>query len=344
MTDDHVRKISIEELLDSATREANRGKMLYDTFSLRSWSLFHYLYSNQAGKEKMTDYLNRLNRGESELDAARAAFGDLAALDQALGEYVKRPIPAWRIARAQLSFAPIVIRELDKAEAAALEVRMQSDRGLEPEDTQRVADIAQEASELATKYPDSPDVLGALAKAQYDAGNDAAAITAADQALAINPNHMNALIQKGVALARIATASKSAEDWAKVRTHFVAVNKLEPEHPIPLLYFYLSYAGQGMEPTQNSIDGLEWALELAPYDSKLRLATAQAQMNQKRYQDAIQTLSIMAFNPRDTDAEEARTLLDTARNSLTTEEGIGAGGVTEGTVENATPAPEAARD
>jgi tetratricopeptide (TPR) repeat protein len=310
-----VRQISIEELLDSATYAAHRSKTRYDNFYVRSWSLFHYLYSNQAGKDKMVDYLDRLNRGESELDSARAAFGDLAKLDRELERYLRNRIPSWRVFSEQLSFAPIAIRELNPAEVASLAVRMQSDRGIEPDEPEKAEEIAQEARELAANYPDEPEVLAALAEAEYDAENDEAAIAAADQALALNPTHMNALIQKGLALTRIASATKDAEAWAAVRSHFLAVNKIEPEHPIPLLYYFLSYPGQGMEPTQNAIDGLELALQLAPYDPQLRLITAQVQMNQKRYREAIQTLSVLALNPH-YEEDDALALLRAARKAL----------------------------
>ncbi|MDR0781018.1 MAG: DUF1570 domain-containing protein [Pseudomonadales bacterium] len=310
-----ARQISIEELLDSkiyASRKNNR----YDNFFARSWSLFHYFFSNQEGRKKIADYLNRLNRGESELDSARAEFGDLAVLDRELGQYLKRPIPARRIPSEQISLAPITVRELDAAEAASIDVRMQSDHGIKPEETQKAAAVAQEARQLAAQYPGAASVLGALAKAEYDAGNDEAAIAAADQALAITPNHMNALIQKGAALARIATATKAPEDWARVRTHFVAVNNIEPEHPLPFLYFYLSFTEQGMEPTQNALEGLESALQVAPYDAKLRMTTAQAEMNQKRYQDAIHTLSILAFNSGNENAPAAHSMLEAAKQAL----------------------------
>ncbi|MDR0780750.1 MAG: hypothetical protein LBF16_08660 [Pseudomonadales bacterium] len=311
-----IRQIGIEELLDSATHAAQRRKSFYDNFYVRSWSLFHYLYSDEAGKGKMVDYLNRLNRGENELDAARAAFGDLAALDQTLGRYLRGQILSWRIPSTALSFAPIAIRELNPAEAASLAVRMQSKRGVDPNETAKAAAIAQEARELAVKYPNEPEVLAALAEAESDAGNDAAAIAAADKALALNPTHINALIQKGYALTRSANASGNAEDWAKVRTHFLNVNKIEADHPIPLIYFYLSYVNQGMAPTQNAIDGLEWALQLAPYDASLRLTTARAQMAQRHYQQAIQTLSVLAFNPHNDGDNPALALLETAKQAL----------------------------
>jgi tetratricopeptide (TPR) repeat protein len=315
-----VRQIRIEELLNTATYAERRGKTRYDNFYVRAWSLFHYLYSSNAGKTKMADYLNRLNNGESELDAARAAFGDLDELDQELRKYLRNRISAWQIPSDALAFAPITIRELNRAEGESLAVRMQSKRGVSPE---KAAQVVLEARELAVKYPDEPEVQAALAEAEYDAENDEAAIAAADKALAGNPNHINALLQKGYALARIAseTSASDPEGWTRVRKHFLSINKIEADHPVPLLYYYLSFINQGMEPTQNAIDGLEWALQLAPADPNLRMITAQAEMNQKYYAQAIKTLSVLAFNSHNEGENPALSLLEEAKKALAEQSG-----------------------
>ncbi|MDR0781019.1 MAG: hypothetical protein LBF16_10055 [Pseudomonadales bacterium] len=316
-----IRQVSIDELLDSETHASRESNGRYDNFSVRSWSLFHYLYSSQDHRLKMVDYLERLNRGESEIDSARTAFGDLAVLNRELERYLTRPIQARLISSEQLNVAPIAIRELNPAEAAVLTVRMQFASGIKSNETEKVAEVAREARNLAAKYPDEPEVQAVLAEAEYTAGNDDAAIAAADQALAFNPNHMTALIQKGYALTRIATKTKAPAAWAMARSHFVAINKIEPDNPIPLLYYYRSFIDQGEIPTSIAIDGLEWALQLAPYDSTLRLMTAQGQIDQKRYQEAIQTLSVLAFNPRDSDKGTAMALLETAKKQFAEEAG-----------------------
>ena len=73
---------------------------------------------------------------------------------------------------------------------------------------------------------------------------------------------------------RVATETKSAEAWLAARKHFVSVNQIENDHPIPLIYYYLSFVGQDKEPSKAALDGLEWALELAPYDDRVRMMVA----------------------------------------------------------------------
>lgn len=308
--------VSIEELLDTAAYAARKSDN-YNNFYGRAWLLFHYIYMDQGRRQTMVDYLNRLNTGESELAAATAAFGDLQELDKALNRYQRQSwLPYIPVPPEVAKIGPVNIREMGEAEAASMAVRVRSKRGV---DQEQAAKVVLSAREVAEQYPNDAEVLAALAEAEYDSGRDVAAIAAADRALAINPSHINALIQKGYALARTAKESTNPVDgWALARKHFVSINKIEADHPIPLLYYYLSFAGQGAAPSENAIRGLEWALELAPYDANLRMMTAQQQMIEQRYADAIDTLGPMAHNPHLGTDNPALALLETAKKELAT--------------------------
>jgi tetratricopeptide (TPR) repeat protein len=308
-----ARDVSIERLLDSKLYEANKSKG-YDNFYGRSWLLFHYLFVDAERRAKILDYLNRLNRGEAELAAATAAFGDLKALDKALDSYSRqRKWTYFRIPPDRLTVGPISVRTLREGEAASLPVRIRSKRGV---DKEAAAEVVLEAREVARQYPDEPAAQAALAEAEFDAGDDEAAIRAADKALAKEPGNMTALIQKGYALARIARETRSEEAWKAARRHFVSVNKMENNHPIPLIYYYLSFVQQDQEPNQPALDGLEWALELAPYDDSLRMMVASRQMHDKHFADAIRTISPLAYNPHAGPDNPAIELLEKARTEL----------------------------
>ncbi len=197
-----------------------------------------------------------------------------------------------------------------------MDVRVQSRSGVNAEEA---AQVVVEARELATTYPDEPEVQAALAEAEFDAGNDEAAIVAADRALAGNPSHINALLQKGYALTRIAAEGANPDAWKTARSHFVAMNSVEADHPVPLLYFYLSFTRQGLEPSKNAVAGLEWALQLAPYDANLRMTAAQQQMKDKRYAVAIQTLGPLAYSAHVNGENTALALLEIAKRELAVE-------------------------
>jgi tetratricopeptide (TPR) repeat protein len=302
--------VSIERLLDSKLYAAKKSKE-YDNFYGRAWLLFHYLFTDDGRRQQIVDYLNRLNRGEAELAAATAAFGDLKALDKALDAYLRqRKMLYLRITADRLTVGPITVRKLGNGEAASIPVRIRSKRGV---DEKSAAEVVLEAREVALKFPEEPAVQAALSEAEYDAGDDEAAIRAADKALAADAHNMTALIQKGYALTRIATKTKTADAWRAARKHFVSVNQIENDHPIPLIYYYLSFVQQGKDPTKAALDGLEWALELAPYDPNVRMMLASQQMRDKRFAEAIRTISPLAYSPHADAENPAMTLLEKAR-------------------------------
>jgi len=305
--------VSIEQLLDTKLYFAHKSKS-YDNFYGRSWLLFHYLFTDPERRKQLVDYLNRLNGGEAELAAATAALGDLKALDKALDKYVQQR--KWlyiKVPPDLLKVGQITVRTLSEGEAASMPIRIQSKRGVNEKEA---AEVVLEARALAQKYPAEPAVLAALAEAEYDVDDDEAAIAAADKALAVAPGNMTALIQKGYALTRIARETKTDAAWQAARRHFVSVNKIENDHPIPLIYYYRSFLEQGKEPTKAALDGLEWALELAPYDGGVRMMVATRQMQEKRYANAIRTVSPLAHNPHASADNPAIALLTRAREEL----------------------------
>jgi cytochrome c-type biogenesis protein CcmH/NrfG len=311
----HASQVSIGELLDTESYAGRKSRM-YDNFYARSWLLFHYLFSDHARRNQLADYLTRLNAGESELAAASAVFGDLEALDKALKAYARQR--SWKyllLPAKSLSIGPVNVRELHEAEAAAMPIRIRSKRGV---DAKLAQEVVTDARKVAGRYPDDPEVLAMLAEAEYDAGNDESAIAAADKALARNPAQINALVQKGYAMARKASKVVGTRDWTYVRRHFASINHIEHDHPIPLYYFYETYLEEGIEPTQNAIAGLEWALELAPYDGNVRMTAARQQIRDERYAQAVRTLGPLAYSPHAGDDNPALELLETARQKLET--------------------------
>jgi tetratricopeptide (TPR) repeat protein len=190
-------------------------------------------------------------------------------------------------------------RELREGEAAMMPVIIRSRVGV---DQELAAAILADAQSIAAQYPDDPAVLSALAEAEHDAGNYAAAITAADRALARNPKEVNAYVQKGFALAAQAEDADDPEAmWREVRSVFVGLNRIENDHPLPLIWFYRSYIEQNQKPTALAVQGLRRALELAPFDGGLRMIVAEDYADSGEIASAIATLRPLANNPHDSE-------------------------------------------
>jgi tetratricopeptide (TPR) repeat protein len=271
-------------------------KSRYNSFYGQSWLLFHYMVFAPERAGQLRKYQQLLGAGTPALDAAQGAFGDLDRLEQDMESYQeRRRLAFWKIDRKDLTVGPIEVRSLSRGEAEIMPTVIRSRLGVTREEALA---MLPEARRIAALYPREASVLAALAEAEYDAGNDDAAITAADLAAGIDPKRVDAHIQKGYALFHKAQeGERSAEAWKGVRSQFVKANKLENDNPIPLAEYYQTYLEQGVNPTPNAVSGLEWAMALAPFDASLRWMTAQQMVSEGRLKDAARTLGPLAFSP-----------------------------------------------
>jgi hypothetical protein len=129
------------------------------------------------------------------------------------------------------------------------------------------------------------------AKDYSDAARDA------DAALKLDPKSEKALLAEGTALMNLGKENPKAADWNKVRSYFTAANRLDVEDAEPLILFYRTYAAQGIQPTANAVDGLKYALVLAPQDSRLRLEAIGEFLREGRLDEAHETLVPLAYSP-----------------------------------------------
>lgn len=304
----YAREVPIRKFLDFDGGSDDQ-KFSYDSFYGQSWILFHYLQMAPERAGQLTGYQRSLATGHSALDAAESVFGDLQKLDKDLEYYMKRHrLSAMVIDPPYLNVGPINVRKLRKGEAEMLPIMIESKVGVSREEA---LELVPDAREVAAKYPDDPAVLAALAEAEFDAGNDDAAIAAADRAVAIDPKQLKAHIQKGYAMAhKVESGALPKESWRDVRDQFIKANGVENDHPIPLVQFYLTYLKAGEPPSKNAIAGLEWAMELAPFDGSLRWLVAQQMVSDERYKEAAQTLVPLAYSPHPGEhTDKARKLL-----------------------------------
>jgi tetratricopeptide (TPR) repeat protein len=291
----YSKEVPIRTLLEFDGGRSQASKT-YDSFYGQSWALFHYMFFEPARAGQMRKYQTLLATGDTALEAAEGAFGDLDQLERDIEGYVRRSrLGAFALQRSDLVIGPISLRPLRAGEAAMMPTFIRSKRGVTRE---QARELVPEARKVADLYPQDPAVQTALAEAEYDAGNDDAAIAAADRALALDPNRVNAHIQKGYALRhKIDEGRLPKEAWKDVRSQFVKANGLEHDHPIPLIYFYLSFVEQGEVPSKVAVEGLEWAMALAPFDPQLRWLVAHQMIHDERWPEAATTLAPLAYSP-----------------------------------------------
>jgi tetratricopeptide (TPR) repeat protein len=284
------------DLLDPEAYARKKRKSGYDAFYGKSWLLFHYLTFNEKRDGQLEAYLRLLGRGKSSPEAGREAFGDFDTLEKELDAYIRsRKMALLSLSPEQIPASPVTIRPLRAGEAAMMPVRVRSRRGVTR--GQALA-LLPEARAVATRFPDDAAVLAALAEAEHDAGNDPEAIAAADAAITRDPAQVNAYVQKGLAMFRLAEADPDPPGaYARARAPFLALNRLENDHPLPLMFFYDSFVRAGQEATDNAVNGLERAVQLAPFDSRLRMTLAMEQIQRGQLPAARRSLAPVALSP-----------------------------------------------
>jgi Flp pilus assembly protein TadD len=291
-----VDALPIEALLGSSERRLTDEQMEATIYG-RGWLLTHYLTFEPKRAGQLGAYLTALKRGTPNMEAARAAFGDLHALDRELTGYLHRPrMSALRIGPERLPIAPVSVRPLTPGEAAILALRIQSDRGVNEKEGKALAPRMRQA---AAPFPNDPEVQASLAEAEFDAGNLVEADAAADRALAAKPNDMHALTYKGrIALAVAqADAHAGAAVWKEARRRMLAANRVDPNAPEPFILFYDSFAAEGVAPTRNAVNGLLRAFELAPQDRDLRVKVARQHLTDGKAAEARAALTPLAYDP-----------------------------------------------
>lgn len=284
------KTMDIEDILAPKEGKTDAG------FYGRSWLLYHYLTFEPAREGQLTEYWRQTASGKDSLTAGQLAFGDLRKLNTEMKSYVRRRrMLTYAIPPERISIGEVTLRKLPEGEAEMMDVRIRSQRGV---DADTAAEVIVDARKIAEKYPEDPGVLTALAEAEFDAGNDDAAIAAADKAIALDPSRANAYVQKGYALFRKAKEAEEPDAaYDAAMAPFIQLNKLENDHPLPLIYHYRSFVNRGKTPNENARHALKRASQLAPFDHSLAMNVALMQAMEGKTKLAMQTLAPLAGNP-----------------------------------------------
>ncbi|QIQ86752.1 DUF1570 domain-containing protein [Erythrobacter sp.] len=264
--------VSLAELLDYELYRENKGNR-YDAYYGKAWLLYHYLRFEPSRAGQLATYWQAVAQGAGSLEAAQAIFGDLGRLEKELHAYAtQRRMAGMRFAADDIRIGAVRVEPLSEGHAAMMDVILRSKRGV---DEELAAEVVADARAVAERYPGDAEVLAALAEAEYDAGNDDAAIAAARRAIAADPSVTNAYVQQGYALFRKAEAAQdAAAAFAAAMAPFEALNALETNHTQPLIYYYRSFTRQGISPPEDARFAIERATQLAPFDKNLAMEVA----------------------------------------------------------------------
>ena len=261
----------------------------------RSWIMAHYFLMSGERKGQLGVYLDGLAAGKSGRVAAEQAFGSLKKLNGEFESHYRKPaLPTVKVPVAGFPTPAVTIRTLNAGEAAIMPSHIQSSVGVSKVVGARVL---ADARRIAAQYPNEVKVQVSLAEAELDMRNFAAAISAAERALAIDPKSTDALVFKGRALSEDPARKGNAEAFKQARAAFAAANKLSTEDPEPLKYYWESYRRQGIKPTAIASQGLHYAASLVPQDMGVRMLSAMQYLRDGQGAEARARLVPLAYKP-----------------------------------------------
>ncbi len=283
----------------------------------QGWALTHYLTFGKGRSQQLRQYLAMLTAGKSSQEAV-TAFGDLDQLNREAHAYVSR---------GQFDYKPVeipirkpVIERVDAvspAEAALIPdtiafndddlayYRKDSDR--EKERSRRARVLAHIQSEVA-RYPNDPFALYLLAETQNASGNTAAAETAVDRLLAVQPRNVRGMVRKSLLLSQSAaklSGPARQQMAAQARQLAVAANKADPNEAMAFVAFYQSYRSAGAAVPTNALQGLEAAVATLPGNTGVRQMLVDEYAAERRWADAMRALAPIANDTHESPLRQA---------------------------------------
>lgn len=301
----NMTQLPIERLLDPGTKPLTN----LETESLygRGWLLTHYLTFNAKRAGQLRAYLDGLDKGKSSVEAGRAAFGDLKALNAELDHYVQGRFPALKVNADAIHPAPVTVRTLSAGADAMMDVHIASVHGVKPDQAQALLVKARRA---AAPFPADADAQGWLAEAELDAGNDTEALAAADRALAADPASRQGLIYRARALLALASAKSDAALREQARAALLAANHRDPDDPVPMMLLYANFTPADPAKRKSYVDAIVYAAELAPEDQTIRMMAGREFLRAGNLRAARLMLSPVAFAPHAPLDNPARKLIE----------------------------------
>jgi hypothetical protein len=261
------------------------------------WLILRYVFEHPERRRQLELYLNLINNGATYDAAMRRAFPDLDRFNTELYQYSGQiRFNVLRLPFRAIDIGTIATRQLRPAEEALLPDEIAVSQGYPAREARERAD---QVRAIAARFPDDPFAIGLVMETERLAGNDAAALAAADRLLAIDPDHARALAAKGLIQAAMLRAAGSADAraWAAARALISRAGRAAPHDPVVLEAYYDSYVVQNAGlPPDDAQAALYTAMELAPSDDALRYRVARDFERRDMLREALAVIRPVAYS------------------------------------------------
>jgi hypothetical protein len=296
------------------------------SYYAQSWLFVHYITVTPGKLEQFQAYIRALRLGEAPSAAFQSGFGVTPEQMQAeLRRYLRSSPNAIALTRPTLiEHSAIAITRLPPSADQLLPLAARVRRG-GVANADRVA-LLERIRALATAS-DEFAVL-TLARAEAMIGDTDAARALLEPFIAAHPDHVEALYLMGLSYlqdAGLATGERTDTNLqllSQGRRYLSRAYRVDGNH-VPTLYRYAqSFSGVRMdaETSENYVNVLLLANQLAPQIDEISVNAAAALMMRTRHREAIPLLRAVAFDPHGgASARTARTMLEEAEAALAQE-------------------------
>jgi len=254
--------------------ETNKTSVFY----AESWALTHYLMvaDRESHRQMLMNYLDALNKGASQDEAAATAFGNLKQLQDTLRRYIDRSTFTYLRAPPppKVPESDLQARTLSDAEVDAVKGGFFVTRGR----TQEARPLLQEAIRLDPKIAAAHQNLASL---EFFEGNRAEALESVSRAIELDPKNSLTRYLRGYLAFRHLASIQDPQIEADLR-QAIAVN---PDFlpPYGLLAAYLAAANDSLP---EALKMAQTAVSAEPGNSNYVLSLAQVLGRMQRYDDA----------------------------------------------------------
>lgn len=285
--------LDMDKVLGSRRSQIDDQSM--GVFYAQSWLLTHYVWSNSERRQKLGGYLDRYRGGENPMQAWTAVYGDDAkGLEAKLKSYMNTRLMGVEMTRDGPPTPPLTVSAMPAgADDLLLDVLLLKRQVINEKEKQLAR-----VRTYAAKRPSERFSQLALARAETQLGDRAAGEALLERLLAEKSDDLEAL--QLAAFSRINSADKKPANARALMTeaagYLARANKLDPDNYLTLYGYARTQRGEG-KPTENTLNVLARAVELAPQQPNIRMMAGSTFMEAGNFDEARFFLEPAANNP-----------------------------------------------
>ncbi|MFT4253089.1 MAG: hypothetical protein QM608_11440 [Caulobacter sp.] len=290
----NARWLPMEDILSKRPGDLERDDV--QLFYSQSWLLTHYVWTDKERRAKLPDYLDAVRRGKPAMESWTAVYGeDSKALERNLKVYTRKSLMGMNIIRTPPTPQIAFTRMPAGADDLILEAQ-QIKREVDKEDAPA---LLQKVRETAAKRPGEFYSRLVLARAECDLGDRAAGEKILQTLLEERPADLEALqvmAYSRLAAARDADPEQAKAIYAEAARYLGRAHKVDGENYLTL-FGYAETRAFDREPTENTLNVIFRAAEIAPQSPQIRMRAARLFIRAGQYSVARQMLAPIAGNP-----------------------------------------------